>query len=127
LGVHGQSKTPQAIGAKSRLVKGHPDFAQYLNGLRNSTSSQDKYLVKLIDDAIDLLSQGRTLGDSVSRDRWPKKYLKFPEPIPCLSRIDLDDNYRITYSLIKTPTEPLFAWIIEVMTHKVYNQRFGYK
>ena len=127
MGVHGQSKVPQAIGGKSRLVKGHPDFAQYLNGLRNSTRSQDKYLVKLIDDAIDLLSQGRTLGDSVSRDRWPKKYLKFHEPIPCLFRIDLDDNFRMAYSLIKTPTEPLFVWIIEVMTHKVYNQRFGYK
>lgn len=63
----------------------------------------------------------------MSRDRWPKKYLKFHEPIPCLFRIDLDDNYRMAYSLIKTPTESLFVWIIEVMTHKVYNQRFGYK
>ena len=127
MGVHGQSKAPQAIGGKPRLVKGHPDFKRYLDGLRNSTSSQDKYLVKLVDDAIDLLSQGRTLGDSVSRDRWPRKYLKFPEPIPCLFIFNLDDNYRMTYSLIKNPTEPLFAWIIEVMTHKVYNQRFGYK
>ena len=54
------------------LSKGTPT-SQSLKELRNSTSSQDKYLVKLIDDAIDLLSQGRTLGDPVSRDRWPKQ------------------------------------------------------
>jgi hypothetical protein len=87
---------------------------------------QAKYLLTLIEDSIELLSQGRTLGNSVPRDRWPKKYLHFPEPIPCLFRVELDTNYRMTYSLIKKPNEPLFAWIIEVMDHNEYNKRFGY-
>lgn len=126
MGVHGQSKTPRAIGAKPRLVKGHPDFAQKLNRLRSSENKQNRYLLKLIDNTIALLSQGRTLGNSVQHDRWPKKYQLFPEPIPCLFKVDLDANYRMIYSLIKKPNEPLFAWIIEVMTHKEYTQRFGY-
>ena len=126
LGLHGQSQAPQVTRGKPRVVKGHPKFAEYLGNLRNSTNSQDKYVLKLIDDTIDLLSQSRTLGNPVPRDRWPKDYLKFPDRLPCLLKINLDDNYRMTYSLIKTPTEPLFAYIIEVMTHPEYNRRFGY-
>jgi hypothetical protein len=126
LGVHGQSKASQATGSKPRIeVKGHPDFAAYYKQLKTSKNAQDDYLLKLIDDTIDQIGQRRTVGNSVQRDRWPREYRALK--IPCLFRVDLDANYRMTYSLIKTQNKPLFAWIIEVMAHKVYNQRFGYK
>jgi hypothetical protein len=124
LGVHGQSKTPQAASGKPRDVQGHPKFAARREQLKASKNPQEQYLLKLIEDAIQLLRQGRTLGNSVQRDQWPQEYKDLE--IPCLFKYNLDDNYRMTYSLVKVPDKPLFAWIIEVMTHKESEQRFGY-
>jgi hypothetical protein len=71
LGVHGQSKAPQAIGAKPRLVKGHPDLAQYLNRLRGSGNKQDKYLLKLIDEALDGHTPSEVAGIEVDdENKW---------------------------------------------------------
>jgi len=124
LGVHGQSKTPQTTSAKPRDVQGHPKFAERRKQLKASTHPQDQYLLNLIEDAINLLSQGRTLGNPVQRNQWPQEYKDLE--IPCLFKYNLDANYRMTYSLVKIPAKPLFAWIIEVMTHKESEQRFGY-
>lgn len=122
--IRRQSKTHQTTGTKSRVVQAHPNFATHLTQLRASPSKQDRYLVKLIDDSINLLSQERTLGNSVPRDRWPKQYKDLM--IPCLYKYNLDSNYRMTYSFIKTSKQTTFAWIIWVMTHKEYEELFGY-
>ena len=125
MGVRGQPQASRTAQPKPRIeVRGHPDFVKFRAKLKASQNSQEKYLDKLIDAAIDLLGQRPTAGEQVQRKLWPKVYRALG--IPCLFRYKLNDNYRMTYSLIKIKSNPLFAWIIEVMDHTEYNRRFGY-
>ena len=125
MGVRGQSQTRKITQPKSRIeVREHPNFAKYREKVKASQNAQDKYLDKLIDNAIDLIGQRRTVGEQVQRNLWPEEYCAMD--IPCLFLYKLDDNYRMTYSLVRTKGIPLFAWIIEVMDHTEYNRRFGY-
>jgi hypothetical protein len=127
LGVLGQSETSKTSSGKPRFeVRGHPKFAERLELLRKSNKPQDKRLGQLIDDARQILSERPTAGDNVPRDRWPKDYSELE--LPCLYKYDLTKHdYRMTYSIIGYPDKRgVFVWIIEYMTHKEYNRRFGY-
>ena len=127
MGVFGQPETSKTSSGKLCFeVCGHPKFAEKLDLLRKSNNRQDKRLVQLIDDGIQILSEKPTAGDKVSPDRWPKDYLELG--LPCLFKYDLTKyDYRMTYCIKDYPDKKgVFVWIIEYMTHNEYNRRFGY-
>ncbi len=125
MGVRRQSPAASTSGRKPRFeVRGHPDFAKYRSQLKASQRAQDRYLERLVDNAIGVLEQRMTAGQAVPRDRWPADYRALD--LPCLFRYRLDANYRMTYSIVKIQDSPPFVWIIEVMDHTKYNRRFGY-
>jgi hypothetical protein len=126
MGFRRQPQASSPAQAKPRFtIKGSPRFAEFRNRVKKSKSERDKYLDRLIDSAITILGSRATVGDSISRGRWPKSYQAFH--LPCLFRYDLDANHRMTYSILKIGKDPAFVWIIEVMDHEEYNRRFGYR
>lgn len=125
MGVRRQSEASPASGGKPRYqIRGHPDFDRYLKKLRASNRSEDNNLVKLIDQAMAVLEERVTSGESVPRDRWPLAYTDLK--LPNLYRYRLDRIHRMLYSIIKLGNDPTFVWIIEAMDHTEYNRIFGY-
>jgi len=125
LGVRRQPEASPTPPRKSRYqVRGHPDFHRYLKRLKASNRSENKDLARLIDDAIIVLEERATAGESVPRDLWPKAYAELK--LPNLFRFRLDRLHRMLYSIMQITTAPPFIWIIEVMDHTRYDRLFGY-
>jgi len=70
------------------------------------------------------LEERPTAGDHMPKQLW-RNIVKYREE-PCLYRYQLDGGWRMIYSIRKPGDEPVVIWIIEVMSHREYEQCFGY-
>jgi len=99
-------------------VNGHPEFAEWLSGLR------DKELKRRIDDTLNTLKERPDAGDLVQRALWPPHYRTLQ--LDNLFRIEVGRSQRMTYS-IRIEGESVTVLVIEFFaSHKEYERRFGY-
>lgn len=89
------------------------------------TNLQDQALKKAIDDAMELLKQKPTAGVKIEKQLWPKEYIN-EHNITNLFKYDLGSSFRMTYT-IKAVSAQTTCVLLEVMNHKEYDKRFGYK
>ena len=106
------------------IILGLPHFRDQLKRLKDSSRSEDKMLLGLINKAMGVLEQRGTAGERVPRDRWPKQDRKY-DGIPNLFRYRLDRINRMTYFITKRDNQGAVV-IIEAMDHTRYNRIFGY-
>lgn len=125
MGVRRQPEaSPPSHGKPRYQIRGHTDFGRRLKQLRASNRSEDKKLAELVDQAIAVLEERATAGESIPRDRWPQTYADLD--LPNLYRYRLDRAHRMLYSIMKLGDAPAFVWIIEAMDHARYDRIFGY-
>lgn len=86
--------------------------------------SEEKALHEEIYQTIHCLSSDYTSGTKIPKRIWPKFYKKHYF-ITNLWKRDLPSGWRITYT-IKIDEEKIVCLILEWMTHKEYNRRFGH-
>jgi mRNA-degrading endonuclease RelE of RelBE toxin-antitoxin system len=84
-----------------------------------------EYLLKLIDKGIARLVENHEAGQKIQRKLWPRYYTQ-KYGINNLWRIRLDDYWRMIYTVIGEKVR-IVAVILEVLDHREYNKRFGYK
>jgi len=84
-----------------------------------------EYLLKLIEKGIAKLVENYEAGQKIQRKLWPKYYNQ-KYGINNLWRLKLDDYWRMIYTLIGEQVR-IVAVILEVLDHKEYDKRFGYK
>jgi len=89
-----------------------------------SGTTQDKELYDFIDRATDDLKKSPTCGIKISRDRWPKGYIK-EYGIDNLWKYDLPNAWRLIYTIAGDEVKILNV-ILEWMNHTKYERRFGY-
>ncbi len=87
--------------------------------------SEDSEIKAIIDEALDALKENRYAGILVPKEKTPKTYIR-KYGITNLYKMDLRGNYRLTYTLIGLD-EGVCPHIMEVMPHREYAKRFGYK
>jgi len=100
-------------------VRGTPEFAEFYSNL-----DKNSYLYRIIKNGLDVLRENMVAGEKVEKRKWPKMYLK-KYGIRNLFKLDLDRNYRLTYTIIAEGPRKIVC-VLEVMDHKTYNRRFGY-
>ena len=100
-------------------LRGTPEFAEFYSGLDGAS-----YLYKLIRNGLDVLRENMEAGEKVEKRKWPRIYVR-RYGITNLFRLDLDRNYRLTYTIIADGLKKVIC-VLEVMDHKTYNRRFGY-
>lgn len=100
-------------------VRGTREFAEFYYGL-----DKKSYLYRIIKRGLDVLRENIEAGEKVEKRKWPKMYVR-KYGITNLFRLDLDRNYRLTYTIIADGSKKI-ACVLEVMDHKTYNRRFGY-
>ena len=101
---------------------------EYENLKRRKAEGQGEaeYLFKIIGKGIEKLKQNHEAGQKIPRQMWPKYYVQ-KYGVNNLWRLQLDDFWRMIYTLTKEEKVELVAVILEVMDHNDYNKRFGYK
>jgi len=100
-------------------VRGTPEFAEFYQGL-----DRKSYLYRIIKRGLDVLRENMEVGEKVEKRKWPRMYVR-RYGIRNLFRLDLDRNYRLTYTIIADGSKKVVC-VLEVMDHKTYNRRFGY-
>lgn len=101
-------------------VKGTPGFQNFF-----STLNKEEYLRKIVNKGLNLLEQDMLAGTKIEKRLFPKYYTK-KFGITNLFLLDLDPNFRLTYTIVAEKENKIVA-VLEVMDHKAYNQRFRYK
>jgi Txe/YoeB family toxin of Txe-Axe toxin-antitoxin module len=93
-------------------------------GLGNGRS-EEKELYSLINRALDDLEENPVRFVSIPKKQWPKEYiLKYN--INNLWKYDLPNGWRIIYT-IKGNNIEIISVVLEWITHKDYERKFGYK
>ena len=100
-------------------VRGTPEFAEFYHDL-----DRESYLYRIIKRGLDVLRENMEVGEKVEKRKWPRMYVR-RYGIRNLFRLDLDRNYRLTYTIIADGSKKVIC-VLEVMDHKTYNRRFGY-
>lgn len=84
-----------------------------------------EYLLRLIEKGIAKLVEKHQAGQKIQKKLWPKYYVQ-KYGINNLWRLQLDKYWRMIYTLIGEKVR-IVTVILEVLDHKEYNKRFGYK
>ncbi|MFH1452203.1 MAG: hypothetical protein ABIF88_03460 [archaeon] len=99
---------------------------EYLNSV-SDTSKIEKSILKAIKDKSKLIKENPQYGDPISKKLIPKEYIK-KYSINNLFRVELPNYWRMLYSLEEGDSRiEIIAFVLEIMSHKKYNKRFGYK
>jgi len=104
------------------------EFAKEFSQLQKRSEKGEgeaEYLLKLIDKGIAKLAENYECGQKIQKRLWPKYYMD-KYGINNLWRLKLDNYWRIIYTIIGDQVR-IIAVILEVLDHKKYNKRFGYK
>jgi len=104
------------------------EFAKEFASLQQRSDDGDgdaEYLLKIIDKGIAKLIENYEAGQDIQKKLFPEYYTN-KYGISNLWRLRLDDNWRMIYTLIGERIR-IIAVVLEVLNHKNYDKRFGYK
>lgn len=101
-------------------ISGSKQFIRFYKEL-----NQNDKLKQQIDEAMTLMKSNPTAGDKIEKHLWPKRYIDKYD-INNLFRYKLGQKYRMIYTIIGNSKE-IVCIIIDVLSHKEYDELFGYK
>ena len=91
--------------------------------LQNGDSSE-KELFRFINQAMDNIEKNAFCGIQIPKNQIPKEYIK-KYGVTNLWKYDLPNAWRLIYS-IRGGKAIIVSVVLEWMTHKEYERRFGY-
>lgn len=100
-------------------VGGTTEFRTYLQSLSDTDP-----LKKELQKAFMILKEDCLSGQKIERNKWPAVYVN-KYKINNLWRYALQSGWRLIYTIIGEP-DGLIISVLEVFSHKDYEERFGY-
>ena len=100
-------------------VRGGPKFGGLFQSLNQSTTE-----FKELDGILAILQEDFTKGDRIQKNLWPKCYIDGYD-IRTLYRMPLSGGRRLIYTVYSTGGI-MICDVLEVLSHKEYEQRFDY-
>lgn len=100
-------------------VGGTNEFSIYFKSLSNTDP-----LKKELREAFMVLKEDCLSGQKIQRDKWPPVYVKKYQ-VNNLWRYALQSGWRLIYTIIGEP-DGLIVSVLEVFSHKDYEERFEY-
>ena len=98
----------------------------YLNQMAPS-SKKERMILKAINHKIGLVKNNFQYGDPIAKNLIPQEY-KEKYDISNLFRVELPDFWRMLYTLNEgIPQVEIVAFVLDIIDHKDYNEKFGYK
>ena len=105
-----------------------PEFSEEFRSLQTRAekgNGEARYLLKLVEKAIAKLVLNPRRGIKVPHKLWPREYVA-KYGVNNLWKLNLDSYWRMIYTLAGNEAK-LVSLIIEVMDHKAYDRKFGYR
>lgn len=91
------------------------------------SSKKERMILNAINHKINFIKANPHYGDPISKKLIPNEY-KIKYKITNLFRTELPDFWRMLYTLTNNESEiEIIAFILDVIDHKTYNKKFGYK
>jgi hypothetical protein len=101
-------------------VKASSEVAVFVSSLRRGS-----YLLKIVDAGLDALKLNMFAGEKIERKKHPRYYVR-KYGVNNLYKFNLDSSTRLIYTLVAEETGVAVV-ILEVLDHKKYEERFGYR
>jgi len=99
---------------------------RYLNE-QSSSSKSEKMILKAINQKIELIKLNPHFGNPIAKDKIPLEYTN-KYGVTNLFRVELPNFWRMLYTLTNGGNNlEIVSFVLEIIDHKVYNKRFGYK
>ena len=95
---------------------------QFKEGKENTEETQ---LLKSINQKKDFIKANPFYGDNIPKDLIPKEYV-IKYNAKNLWRVELVNYWRMLYT-IKGDQIEIICFILDILSHKKYNKKFGYK
>lgn len=108
------------MNKRPSCVKAVKDVVKYISSL-----DSDSYLCRTVEAALDVLKENMFAGESVEKKKFPKIYVQ-RYGITSLYKYNLDASSRLTYTLVADESGTAVV-MLEIMNHKEYEKRFGYR
>jgi hypothetical protein len=99
---------------------------KYLNEQADS-SKIERSILNAVHKKIELIKANMHYGDPIGKGKIPDEYKK-KYGVTNLFRVELPSYWRMLYSLTEGESEiEIVSFILDVIDHKEYNKKFGYK
>jgi len=106
-----------------------PEAEEVYNHLNEQapSSKKERTLLNAINKKVELIKANPHYGNAIKKKLIPKEYISKYEATN-LFRVELPDFWRMLYTLTDGETKiEIIAFILDVLDHKDYNKKFGYK
>ena len=101
-------------------VKACRDVVDFISSLKEGS-----HLLKIIDDGLDVLKWNMFAGERIEKMKFPRFYVQ-KYGVNNLFKFNLDSKTRLIYTLVAEKTGVAVV-VLEILDHKRYEERFGYK
>lgn len=104
------------------------EFSEEYTKLRRRAEDGDgeaRYLLKIIDKGVAKLKLDRETGKRIPKRLIPKEYV-VKYSVTNLWKLNLDRYWRMIYTIVGDEIQ-LVTIVIEVLNHKKYDRKFGYR
>jgi len=108
------------LAKRPSCVKAVRDVADFISSLK-----KDSYLRRIVDNGLDVLKENMFVGQRIEKKKFPKYYVQ-KYGINSLYKYNLDASNRLVYTLIADESG-IAVVVLEVLGHKEYEKRFGYR
>ena len=99
---------------------------EYLNKESN-TSKIEKSILNAVKQKSDLIKANPHYGNPIKKSLIPREYIEKYE-ITNLFRVELPNFWRMLYTLTEGETTiEIISFVLDIINHKEYNKKFGYK
>jgi len=88
-------------------------------------SKFSRMMLKSINKKVSILKKDKEIGDSISKKLIPKEY-KLKYNVNNLFRVELPGYWRMLYT-VKGEELQIISFIVDILDHKKYSKKFGYK
>lgn len=107
------------------LSKDAKEVFEYLNR-EASASKTERVILKAIKQKIELIRENSHFGDPVAKKLIPDEYREKYDANN-LFRVELPNYWRMLYTLEGESRIEIVAFVLDIVDHKVYNKKFGYR
>lgn len=102
------------------------EIYNYLNE-QAPNSKIERTILNAVNKKVDLIKANFHYGDPIAKNLIPTDY-KLKYGVTNLFRVELPNFWRMLYTLTDGESEiEIIAFVLDIINHKDYNKKFGYK
>ncbi len=89
-------------------------------------SKLERMILNAVNQKIELIKANPHYGVGIQKKLIPKEYM-MKYGVTNLFRVELPNFWRMLYTLTAEGEIEIIAFILDIIDHKAYNKKFGYK